>query len=71
MLQEILSDSRVVKAQLAGRGGRVRDPEETEKAKSLTVTSDGRKEASPSGNGATSIEETGTKQEEVWINVLK
>ncbi|GAB4820680.1 hypothetical protein N2152v2_007726 [Parachlorella kessleri] len=43
--KEILSDARVVASQLGGRGGRVREEAETAKAKTLTVTYDGREKA--------------------------
>ena len=50
-MQEILSDERVQRAREAGRGGRVRDEEETAAASSLTQVGDGREQAS-TGNGA-------------------
>lgn len=40
--KEILSDVRVVRSVMGGRGGRVRDEKETAKASAITVTSDGR-----------------------------
>lgn len=49
---EILADDRVVAAQRAGRGGRVRSPQETAAAASVTIVGDGRADASPSTNGA-------------------
>lgn len=45
LLQEILSDARVVASQLGGRGGRVRDETESAEAKTVTVTNDGREKA--------------------------
>ncbi|PSC71557.1 nadh:ubiquinone oxidoreductase complex i intermediate-associated 30 [Micractinium conductrix] len=44
--KEILSDVRVIKSLAAGRGGRVRDEQESATAKSITVTNDGREQAS-------------------------
>jgi hypothetical protein len=50
---EILADERVVAAREAGRGGRVRTPQETAAAASVTLVGDGRGAASPPGaNGA-------------------
>ena len=48
---EILADERVVAARAAGRGGRVRTPQETAAAASITLVGDGRADAS-STNGA-------------------
>ncbi len=44
---EILADERVQAAQAAGRGGRVREPEEAAAARSVVVTSSG-----PTGESA-------------------
>ena len=52
--KEILSDERVQAAQKAGRGGRVRNEQETAAASSVTVVgkSDSRAQASPAQNGS-------------------
>ena len=50
-MQEILSDQRVRGAIEAGRGGRVREEQETAAAGSVTQVNDGR-EAASAGNGA-------------------
>ena len=59
-LQAILNDDRVKAAREAGRGGRVRDEEETAAAGSLTPAGDGRKEASAVAAG-------GQKSAGEWI----
>ena len=54
-VQEILADERVKRASQAGRGGRVRDAEETAAASSVARVDDGREQASlGTGAGASS-----------------
>ncbi|KAL4457749.1 hypothetical protein ABPG75_012614 [Micractinium tetrahymenae] len=50
--KEILSDVRVIRSVAAGRGGRVRDEQESATAKSITVTSDGREQAAAAASAA-------------------
>ena len=73
---EILADERVQAAQAAGRGGRVREPQEAAAARSVVVTSPPQADqaqpaAAAPGNGVAGGGGGGAQEARAWINAWR